>query len=119
MVVNAKAESTKARYQIAFGRWYFNHAIGTLQAAYAISPASMLKHFNVPVLIAHGKDDLRVPYQNATELRSALDEAGKPCEWLAEPGEGHGFINAKDNQKLFTMAKHIGPQATSVASASK
>lgn len=104
-------KSDTRRYQS--GRIYFKEAIGSEQDAYAISPASMLDKFDVPVLIAHGKDDPRVPYENATELRSALNKAGKPYEWLAEPGELHGFYSEKHNEELFNMiqaflAKYIG-----------
>lgn len=95
------------------GRTYFAEAIGSDSDAYAISPASQLDKFNVPVLIVHGKDDPRVPFQNATDLRSALDKAGKPYEWLAKPKELHGFYAEKNNEELFAtmqafLGKHIG-----------
>lgn len=105
-----------------YGQRYFAKAIGSEGDAYAISPASMLGKLDVPVLIAHGEDDPRVPFQNATELRSALQAAGKPYEWLAEPGELHGFVSDRHNEKLFTMivaflAKCIGPGSTSAQNA--
>lgn len=109
----------------AGGLQYFKEAIGDREQAYASSPASMMDKFNVPVLIAHGKDDPRVPYQNATDLRSYLDKAGKPYEWLAEPKELHGFASEKHNEDLWNMilpflAKYIGPgNATSTAATPK
>lgn len=100
----------------AYGQRYFAQALGSIRDAYAISPASMLGKFDVPVLIAHGEDDPRVPFQNAVDLRSALQAAGKPYEWLAEPHELHGFVSDRNNEQLFTMitnflAKYIGPGA--------
>jgi dipeptidyl aminopeptidase/acylaminoacyl peptidase len=109
----------------AGGLQYFRDAIGSREDAYAISPVSRIDQFNVPVLIAHGKDDPRVPYQNATDLRSYLDKAGKPYEWLAEAKELHGFASEKHNEELFNMvtaflARHIGPgSAPSVTAAPK
>ena len=108
-------DSDTRRYKS--GRTYLKMAVGTQQDAYAISPVSMMDKFNVPVLIAHGKDDPRVPYQNATDLRSYMDKAGKPYEWLAEPKELHGFYSEKNNEELFGMiqaflAKYIGPGVT-------
>ncbi|HEX7370424.1 MAG TPA: prolyl oligopeptidase family serine peptidase [Rhodanobacteraceae bacterium] len=110
----------------AGGLVYFKEAIGSREDAYAISPVSAMDKFNVPVLIAHGKDDPRVPYENALDLRSALDKANKPYEWLAEPKELHGFQSEKHNEELFTMiqaflAKYIGPgnAQASVQAASK
>lgn len=95
------------------GRTYLSQAIGSLQDARAISPLFMLDKFNVPVLIVHGKDDPRVPYKNATDLRSALDKAGKPYEWLAKPKELHGFYSEANNEEMYTtmlafLAKYIG-----------
>lgn len=83
------------------GRRYFDNAIGDRDAARAISPLYRLERFNVPVLIAHGEDDQRVPFRNATELRSALDKAGKPYVWLSKPKEGHGFYSEKDRFDLY------------------
>lgn len=104
------------------GRNYFTDAIGSRDDAFAMSPVSMMDRFNVPVLIAHGKDDPRVPFQNATDLRSYLNKANKPYEWLAEPKELHGFQSEAHNEELWNMilpflAKYIGPGNTSAAAA--
>jgi len=106
--------------RFAGGRLYFKDAIGTREDAYAMSPVSMMDKFNVPVLIAHGKDDPRVPYQNATDLRSYLDKTGRPYEWLAEAKELHGFASEEHNEELWNMilpflGKHIGVGNTASA----
>lgn len=106
--------------RFAGGRLYFKDAIGTREDAYTMSPVSMMDKFNVPVLIAHGKDDPRVPYQNATDLRSYLDKTGRPYEWLAEARELHGFASEEHNEELWNMilpflGKHIGPGNTASA----
>ncbi|HJU25748.1 MAG TPA: prolyl oligopeptidase family serine peptidase, partial [Rhodanobacteraceae bacterium] len=113
-------DSDTRRYKS--GRTFLEMAVGTQQDAYAISPVSMIDKFDVPVLIAHGKDDPRVPYQNATDLRSALDKAGKPYEWLAKPKELHGFYSEKNNEELFTdieafLGKYIGAGGAPAATA--
>ncbi|MFC5526650.1 alpha/beta hydrolase family protein [Rhodanobacter ginsengisoli] len=95
------------------GKTYFADAIGDKAAARAISPLYQLDRFNVPVLIAHGEADPRVPFRNATELRSALDKAGKPYVWLSKPKEGHGFYSEKDRTDLLQhmqdfLGKYIG-----------
>ena len=108
--------------RFAGGRTYFKDAIGTREDAYAMSPVSMMDKFNVPVLIAHGKDDPRVPYENATDLRSALDKANKRYEWLAEPKELHGFSSEAHNEELWNMilpflGKYIGAGSAAPATA--
>jgi dipeptidyl aminopeptidase/acylaminoacyl peptidase len=98
----------------AYGRNYFEQAIGTDPAnVKAISPINQLDQFNVPVLIVHGEKDPRVPLKNATELRSALDKAGKPYEWLVKPKELHGFYSEANNTEFLEhmqafLAKYIG-----------
>lgn len=104
-----------------YGQHYFTRAIGTSQDAYAISPASMLDKFIVPVLIAHGEDDPRVPFRDATELRAALQAACKPYQWLAEPHELHGFVSDQHNEQLFKMIaafldRYIGPGSVPASS---
>jgi dipeptidyl aminopeptidase/acylaminoacyl peptidase len=95
------------------GRKYFAEAIGDDAAARAISPLYQLDKFNVPVLIAHGEDDPRVPYENAKVLRNALEKAGKPYEWLSKPKEGHGFYTEEDRADMYRhmqafLAKYLG-----------
>lgn len=98
---------------IKMGRKYFAEAIGDEAAARAISPLYQLEKFNVPVLIAHGEDDPRVPYENAKVLRSALEKAGKPYEWLSKPKEGHGFYTEPDRADMYRhmqafLARYLG-----------
>lgn len=98
---------------IKLGRKYFAEAIGDEAAARAISPLYQLDKLNVPVLIAHGEDDPRVPYENAKVLRSALEKAGKPYEWLSKPKEGHGFYTEEDRADMYRhmqafLAKYLG-----------
>jgi dipeptidyl aminopeptidase/acylaminoacyl peptidase len=98
----------------AYGRNYFAKAIGTDPANLkAISPIDQLDQFTVPVLIVHGEKDPRVPLKNATELRLALDKAGKPYEWLVKPKELHGFYSEANNIEFLEhlqafLARYIG-----------
>lgn len=105
-----KSDTSKIRA----GREYFAYAIGDVSAAKAISPLYHLDKFNVPVLIAHGEDDPRVPYENATDLRAALEKEGKPFQWLSKPKEGHGFYTEADRADMYQhmqafLAKYLGP----------
>ena len=99
------------------GRNYFEQAIGTDAATVrAVSPIYHLDRFNIPVFIVHGEDDQRVPVKNATDLRSALDRAGKPYEWMVKPKEGHGFYSEANREELYQrmetfLGKYIGPKA--------
>jgi len=96
------------------GRTYFKEAIGNAAEARAISPINRLDRFNVPVLIAHGGEDQRVPIQNAEELRNRLETMRKPFEWLVFPKEGHGFYTEPHRLAFYErmqafFGKYLGP----------
>ncbi|HEX7340826.1 MAG TPA: prolyl oligopeptidase family serine peptidase [Rhodanobacteraceae bacterium] len=85
----------------------------------ANSPVDLVDKIHVPVFLVHGKDDNQAPYAGAKEMRSALEDAHKPFQWLALSHEGHGFYSAADRAKLLTqmqafLAKYIGPGAPPV-----
>ena len=99
------------------GRVYFKQAMAaTREEARSISPLYLLDQLKVPVLIASGGADKRVPIQNADALRDALEKAHKPYEWLMYPKEGHGFFTEPHRAEFYTrmqdfLAKYIGAGA--------
>ncbi len=105
----------------SYGRTYFRQAMAaTREEARAISPLYLLGQLEVPVLIASGGADKRVPIQNADALRDALDKAHKPYEWLMFPKEGHGFFTEPHRAEFYTrmqdfLAKYVGAGAVSAA----
>ena len=102
------------------GNNYFAMAVGTRADGKAISPLYLLDRFNVPVLIAQGGSDPRVPPQNAERLRDALEAAHKPYEWLYFDKEPHGFTTEPHRLALLQrmqvfLAKYLGPGVTASA----
>jgi dipeptidyl aminopeptidase/acylaminoacyl peptidase len=68
----------------------------------SVSPAKQVSRLTRPVLLAHGKLDSRVPFNQFTEMRSALDAAKfTRAQYLVFDKEGHGFDTAEDEQKWF------------------
>jgi dipeptidyl aminopeptidase/acylaminoacyl peptidase len=64
------------------------------------SPVNLAARIKMPVLLAYGAADVRVPIEHGTRMRSALDRAGVKYEWMVMEGEGHGFQDL-ENQKAF------------------
>jgi dipeptidyl aminopeptidase/acylaminoacyl peptidase len=96
------------------GRSYLTKVIGKDQAALDDnSPDKLADKIDVPVLLVHGEDDQRAPFAQAKAMRAALDAAHKPYEWMAVPGEGHGFYK-EENRAAFLnklqsfLDAHIG-----------
>lgn len=64
-----------------------------------ISPLRQAGRFGIPILIAHGTADDRVPISQSRRLRGALVQANRPHEYVEYKDEGHGFenpVNATD-----------------------
>lgn len=78
-----------------------------------VSPVNHADKVGVPILLAYGADDLRVPIVHGTAFKSALDKHGKPYEWVVYNGEGHGWNKSENvfdfyNRVEKFLAKHLG-----------
>lgn len=62
-----------------------------------VSPLDNADKVGVPLLLAYGGSDLRVPLVHGTAFRDALDRHHKTYEWVQYAEEGHGF-NRDDNR---------------------
>jgi dipeptidyl aminopeptidase/acylaminoacyl peptidase len=66
----------------------------------SISSIDRVDKIQVPVFIAHGFNDPRVPVQEAMQLATALKERGREPRLFIAPDEGHGFAKL-DNRIYF------------------
>ena len=66
----------------------------------SISPLNRIDEIKVPMLIAHGLNDPRVPVGEAMQLAVELQKRGYDPELLFFPDEGHGFAKL-ENRLLF------------------
>lgn len=79
----------------------------------SVSPIMRIEEINVPMLIAHGLNDPRVPVGEAMQLAVGLQKRGYDPELLFFPDEGHGFAKL-ENRILFAermvkfLDRHIG-----------
>ena len=60
------------------------------------SPSERVNEINVPMLIAHGANDPRVPLNEALQLAVALQSRGIDPEQIYFPDEGHGFAKLQN-----------------------
>jgi dipeptidyl aminopeptidase/acylaminoacyl peptidase len=107
-----------------FGRQYLQEVLGDTAAMREHSPITYLERLKVPVLIAHGTADERVPFSQAKQLRKAMEKLGKPYEWAEYKDEQHGFYKESNHEDFLKKSiefldKHIGPQAAAAAPAGR
>lgn len=62
----------------------------------SVSPLKHIEDFSSPVLLVHGKKDLRVPYDQSSKIYDALKSAGKPVEMVLQPLGDHHFTRQED-----------------------
>ena len=79
------------------------------------SPLQRAADIKLPLLIAHGGRDNRVPAQHATRLKAAM-RPDQALEWIVYPEEGHGWHELKTNEDFWGrverfLATHIGRPA--------
>ncbi|KGJ94850.1 alpha/beta hydrolase family protein [Colwellia psychrerythraea] len=83
------------------GMSYLKRVLGTDEEQLKnMSPVNYVNKIQVPILLAHGEEDKRAPFEHAERLREALDEEKKPYEWFVIGNEAHGFYNP-ENQKAY------------------
>jgi dipeptidyl aminopeptidase/acylaminoacyl peptidase len=79
----------------------------------SISPIHRIDEIQVPMMIAHGLNDPRVPVGEAMQLAVGLQKRGYDPELLFFPDEGHGFAKL-ENRLLFAdradrfLRRHLG-----------
>ncbi|MGH8849611.1 MAG: alpha/beta fold hydrolase [Casimicrobiaceae bacterium] len=86
-----------------------------------VNPLDNADKVGVPILLAYGALDRRVPIVHGTAFKAALDRYNKPYEWVVYADEGHGF-NREENLVDFYhrverfLAKYLGPAPATAAS---
>jgi dienelactone hydrolase len=72
-----------------------------------VSPLAHAADIRIPLLLAHGKDDKRVPPSQSTKLHEALQRAGKAHEYVLYPEEGHGFAKPENAVDFLTRVERF------------
>lgn len=57
------------------------------------SPLYHTRELTLPIMLVHGRDDLRVDFEHTRRLVRMLNLEGRPPVLLAFPNMGHGFDN--------------------------
>jgi len=66
-----------------------------------IAPLNNAGKIRKPIFIVQGKNDPRVPYTEAEQMRTAVKKSGTPCWFLMANDEGHGFAKKRNSDFQF------------------
>lgn len=78
--------------------------------------------YDVPVLLAAGREDQRAPVQHTERMEAALKQAGVPVEAVYYPREGHGLYGEASQRDYYTrllafLARSLGGATAAPAKA--
>lgn len=65
------------------------------------APRNKADQIRVPLFVVQGKNDPRVPWQEAEDMVAAIRKTGTPVWYLMATDEGHGFRKKQNNDFLF------------------
>ena len=85
-----------------FGKSYWNKQVKDFTA---VSPRFQAAGFGVPILIAHGVEDKRVPVKQSRWMVDALKKAGKPHQYIEQKEGDHHFSRAEDRLEFLKATK--------------
>ncbi len=66
------------------------------------SPLYYADEIEIPLLIAQGENDVRVPQRESDQMVEALKEAGVPVTYMLFPDTGHGFSSDNQRQEFYS-----------------
>lgn len=78
------------------------------------SPVHHAQAVEAALFLSHGGEDDRAPVEHVERLRKALDQAGKPYEYLEFPREGYSLSKPANREKFYSgvlafLSKHLKP----------
>jgi dipeptidyl aminopeptidase/acylaminoacyl peptidase len=93
-------------------RWVLDW-LGEAETMREISPAALASGIKVPVFLAAGGRDRRVPIEHSKRMEKSLKKAGTSVETLYFDTEGHGFYTEPHRREYYTrllafLSRHLG-----------
>jgi acetyl esterase/lipase len=71
----------------------------------AATPVERAKEIKIPILMAFGLDDRRVPLEHGKRMRAAMQAAGQQPEYVVYDGEGHGWQKVENRIDFWTRVE--------------
>lgn len=94
---------------LLYGKAYLIEEIGEdATERQAQSPVNHVSKLTIPLFLAHGGEDTRVPIDHAEALKAQLDKYNKQYDWFYTDNAGHGFFEENSRIAYFeAVAKFL------------
>lgn len=88
--------------------------VADAQMLAAVAPVELATKIKVPVLLAYGAKDMRVPLVHGEKMKDALKRSGNTPEWIVYDDEGHGWVRPQNQIDFWRkvevfLAKNLKP----------
>lgn len=91
--------------QKSFVVQWFGGQPNSQEIARRVSPLQYVRPGLPPILSIHGEADTVAPYNHATRLHKALDEAKVANQLVTIPGGGHGSFSREQSQSAYATIR--------------
>ncbi|HEV7577304.1 MAG TPA: alpha/beta fold hydrolase [Caldimonas sp.] len=71
----------------------------------AAAPVERAAEIRIPMLMAFGSNDVRVPIEHGNRMRAALRAAGNDPEYIVYDNEGHGWLKVENRIDFWTRVE--------------
>jgi len=71
----------------------------------AAAPVERAREIKIPMLLAYGSSDARVPIDHGDRIRAAMRAAGNEPEYIVYAGEGHGWFKVENRVDFWTRVE--------------
>ncbi|QHC67733.1 prolyl oligopeptidase family serine peptidase [Rathayibacter sp. VKM Ac-2759] len=78
----------------------YGHPEHDVELLERLSPLGSASAIDVPLLVVHGELDTNVPVGEAEQIVRALEDLGRPVEYLRLEGEGHEYRRSESKELL-------------------
>ena len=89
----------------------FFHRVGNLETEPEFlesrSPLFFVDKIQKPLLIGQGANDPRVKESESEQIVKAMEDAGKPVEYVLYKDEGHGFARPENRLHFYAIAEEF------------
>ncbi|NEO55259.1 MAG: S9 family peptidase [Okeania sp. SIO3B5] len=89
----------------------FFHRVGNLETEAEFlksrSPLFFVDKIEKPLLIGQGANDPRVKESESSQIVKAMEDAGKPIEYVLYKDEGHGFARPENRLHFYAIAEEF------------
>ena len=89
----------------------FFHRVGNLETEpeflQSRSPLFFVDKIQKPLLIGQGANDPRVKESESEQIVKAMEDAGKPVEYVLYKDEGHGFARPENRLHFYAIAEEF------------